>query len=120
VARRERAPGRRTAGLRRAHPARERWFHDGGIRKLKTWAKASERLNGVPVPIAPPIRHSPVFAQAFSIGDWSGGYAPRSKAHRDILRLMRAVTGRIDARVAEKPRPESTSLSTVTAAGLTA
>jgi len=45
--------------------------------------------------MTPPIRRSPLFAEAFDAADWIGGYAPRSKAHRDIMRLARSIIGRL-------------------------
>lgn len=58
------------------------WFQDGGLRRMRI---------RVPAKLAPPIRHSPLFAESFDAADWIGGYAPRSGAHRDIVRLAKAV-----------------------------
>ena len=86
------------------------WFRDGGLRRM--------RLR-VPVAMAPPIRRSPLFAEAFDAADWIGGYAPRSKAHRDIMRLARSILGRVT--VAAPATARSTAApSTMMAAGLAA
>ena len=86
------------------------WFRDGGLRRMRI---------RVPVAMAPPIRRSPIFAEAFDAADWIGGYAPRSKAHRDILRLARSILERVT--VAAPTIARSTAApSTLTAAGLAA
>lgn len=85
------------------------WLVDGGLRKMRIRVAA---------PFAPPLRKSPLYAQAFDAGDWVGGYAPRSKAHRDMQRLARAVLKELDEPAA--PIRERATLSTVAAAGLTA
>ena len=58
------------------------WFNDGGLRRMQI---------RVPAKMAPPIRHSPLFAESFDSADWIGSHAPRSGAHRDIVRLAKAV-----------------------------
>ncbi len=85
------------------------WFRDGGLRRMRI---------RVPVAMAPPIRHSPLFAEAFDAADWIGGYAPRSAAHRDIMRLMRSILQRVtEAAPAPKQTP---SISAITAPNLAA
>ncbi len=86
------------------------WFRDGGLRRMRI---------RVPVAMAPPIRRSPLFAEAFDAADWIGGYAPRSKAHRDILRLARSILQRVTVAAPAASRPTAAP-STMTAAGLAA
>ena len=86
------------------------WFRDGGLRRMRI---------RVPVAMAPPIRRSPLFAEAFDAADWIGGYAPRSKAHRDILRLARSILGRLTVQAPSTAR-STAAPSTITAAGLAA
>jgi chromosome partitioning protein len=53
------------------------------------------------VPVAPPVGHDPAFGEAFERGDWIGGVAPRSRAHRELLGVMRLVeTGLAGVRLA--------------------
>jgi len=82
------------------------WFRDGGLRRMRI---------RVPVAMAPPIRHSPLFAEAFEAADWIGGYAPRSKAHRDIMRLARAILGRMPRQSAEEAEKTTSSAPPTTA-----
>jgi chromosome partitioning protein len=86
------------------------WFRDGGLRRMRI---------RVPVAMAPPIRRSPLFAEAFDAADWIGGYAPRSKAHRDILRLARSILERVTVATPATAR-SAMAPSTMTAAGLAA
>jgi chromosome partitioning protein len=86
------------------------WFRDGGLRRMRM---------RVPVAMAPPIRRSPLFAEAFDAADWIGGYAPRSRAHRDILRLARAILARLTVAAPAKAR-STAAPSIMTAAGLAA
>jgi chromosome partitioning protein len=86
------------------------WFRDGGLRRMRI---------RVPVAMAPPIRHSPLFAEAFDAAEWIGAYAPRSKAHRDVMRLMRAVLART-TQDETAAKGSKSSPSATTAAGLAA
>ncbi len=86
------------------------WFRDGGLRRMRI---------RVPVAMAPPIRHSPLFAEAFDAAEWIGAYAPRSKAHRDVMRLMRAVLARATQDETQK-KGSTASLPATAAAGLAA
>jgi chromosome partitioning protein len=95
------------------------WLGEGGWRAMRRWAGQGERLTRVTAPLAPAIRRSEDFARAFDAGDWIGAYAPRSRAHRDIRRLMKAVDRRLAADRQRSPRPRS-GLTKVAAAGLTA
>lgn len=95
------------------------WFRDGGLRELRHWVARGERLTRVTATLAPPIRRSAEFAEAFEAGDWIGGYAPRSRGHRDVRRLMKAVERRLATEQVNTSRP-SNALTTVAAAGLTA
>ena len=80
-----RAAAERRAGTLRSLVVPSRidagWFDDGGLRRLAI---------RVPSVLSPPIRRSELFAQAFDAGNWIGGFAPRSSAHRDIRALMAA------------------------------
>jgi len=69
----------------------------------------------VPVAMAPPIRRSPLFAEAFDAAEWIGGYAPRSKAHRDIMRLARAILGRVPTKSTDDARTTTSSALPTTA-----
>lgn len=82
------------------------WFRDGGLRRMRIRIAA---------PLAPPLRTSPRYGEAFDAGDWVGGQAPRSRAHRDVLRLARAVLETLAAPPAGRAAP-----ATVLAAGLAA
>ena len=86
------------------------WFDDGGLRRLKI---------RVPSPLAPPIRRSELFAQAFDAGNWIGGFAPRSPAHRDIRALMAAARKALES-PPPLPKPTAIRPAAVMAAGLTA
>lgn len=70
------------------------WFQDGGLRRMRI---------RVPARMTPPIRHSPLFAESFDAADWIGGYAPRSGAHRDIVRLAKAVRSALEEAATAKP-----------------
>lgn len=70
------------------------WFQDGGLRRMRI---------RVPARLSPPIRHSPLFAESFDAADWIGGYAPRSGARRDILRLAKAVQLELENAAAARP-----------------
>lgn len=95
------------------------WFRDGGLKGLQRWAVRGERLTRVSATLAPPIRRAPAFAEAFEAGNWVGGHAPRSAAHRDVRRLMNAVDRRLAVDGERTPSPRR-ALSKVAAAGLTA
>jgi len=82
------------------------WFRDGGLRRMRI---------RVPVAMAPPIRRSPLFAEAFDAAEWIGGYAPRSKAHRDIMRLARAILGRVPTKSTDDARTTTSSALPTTA-----
>ncbi len=94
------------------------WFRDGGLRELKNWSNRSERATRVRATLAPPIRRVTSFAEAFAAGDWIGGYAPRSRGHRDIRRLAKAVLQALP-RQTTQPAGTKTALSKVAAARLT-
>jgi chromosome partitioning protein len=42
-------------------------------------------------PMAPPIGFHPEFAEAYGQSDWVGGYAPRSRAHRELEAVVDAI-----------------------------
>jgi hypothetical protein len=42
-------------------------------------------------PTAPPIGFHPEFAEAYGQSDWIGGYAPRSRAHRELEAVVNAI-----------------------------
>ena len=82
------------------------WFRDGGLRRMRI---------RVPVAMTPPIRRSPLFAEAFDAAEWIGSYAPRSKAHRDIMRLARTIIGRVSATTTADSQDTLRSAVTTTA-----
>ncbi len=42
-------------------------------------------------PTSPPIGFHPEFAEAYGQSDWIGGYAPRSRAHRELEAVVNAI-----------------------------
>jgi chromosome partitioning protein len=82
-------------------------FSDGGLRKMRI---------RVPVAMAPPIRRSPLFAEAFDAAEWIGRYAPRSKAHRDIERLAQLVLKSVPDKTGAATAKPSTVATTAIAA----
>src|SRR5205085_7384898 len=57
------------------------------------------RHRALEVPVADPVGYDPAFGEAFEQSDWIGGYAPRTRAHRELL----AVVDRVEAGLAGRP-----------------
>jgi chromosome partitioning protein len=57
------------------------------------------RHRALEVPVADPVGYDPAFGEAFEQSDWIGGYAPRSRAHRELL----TVVDRVEAGLAGHP-----------------
>lgn len=49
-----------------------------------------ERLAQLGELVAPPLHHDVAHQDAFLESDWIGGYAPRSRAHKDLLMILEA------------------------------
>lgn len=62
-------------------------------------------------PTAPPIGYHPEFAEAYGRSDWIGGYAPRSRAHRELEAVVDAIEAglRRAAAAAAAARPTATA-----------
>ena len=58
------------------------------------------------VPTAPAIGFHPEFAEAYAQSDWIGGYAPRSKAFRELVSVVETLEARLaEVRPAEARHP---------------
>ena len=72
---------------------------------------------GLDVPTAPPIGFHPEFAEAYAQSDWIGGYAPRSKALRELAAVVETLEARLAAILpSEAPRPPAAAVAAAASA----
>lgn len=65
------------------------------VRRSWTGRPVSPPPQRMEIRVAPPIGYDPAFAQAFERSDWIGSHQPRSRAHRELMKVAALIEGRL-------------------------